>query len=56
MILSLQEKLGCSHDYILWSESWTNLQMKVSDAPRIGKEKKKMETEDDFREFFNIHE
>lgn len=59
MILSLQEKLGCSHEYILWKESWANLQMKIADAPRIAskkeKEKKPIETEEELIDFFNMN-
>jgi hypothetical protein len=56
MILSLQEKFGCSHEYILWKESWTNLQMKIADTPRIApKGKKAIETEGDLIEFFDKH-
>lgn len=54
-ILSLQEKIGCTHDYILWGESWLNIQMKISDSARVGKRKKHIETEDELREFLKIH-
>jgi hypothetical protein len=53
--MSLQEKLGCSHEYILWKESWANLQMKIADAPRIGKKKKAIESESDLIEFLDKH-
>jgi hypothetical protein len=58
MILSLQEKLGCSHEYILWEESWTNLQMKIADAPRIASksaESKPIETEGELIGFLDKH-
>jgi hypothetical protein len=56
MILSLQEKLGCSHEYILWKESWSNLQMKIADAPKIvRKNKKPIETESDLIDFLDKH-
>jgi hypothetical protein len=58
MILSLQEKFGCSHDYILWGESWTNLQMKIADAPRISTKKdevKPIETEEELEAFLKKH-
>jgi hypothetical protein len=54
----LQEKTGWSHDYILWEESWINIQMKLADAPRIStkKRKKAIETEEDLRNFLDIHD
>jgi len=39
LIFSIQKETGWSHDYILWGESWFNLQMKLNDLP--GKKKKK---------------
>jgi hypothetical protein len=54
--MSLQEKLGCSHEYILWKESWSNLQMKIADTPRIvRKSKKAIETESDLIDFLDKH-
>jgi hypothetical protein len=56
MIISLQEKIGCSHEYILWKESWSNLQMKIADSPRIARKgKKEIESESDLIEFFDKH-
>jgi len=56
MILSMQEKFGCSHEYVLWKESWANLQMKIADTPRIApKSKKAIETEGDLIEFLDKH-
>lgn len=56
MIIGLQEKLGCSHEYLLWGETWINFQMKIADSPRIGKKKKRIETEDELRDFLDIHD
>jgi hypothetical protein len=57
MILSLQERFGCTHEYILWRESWTNLQMKIADSVRsVPKEPKPIETEEELRDFLDIHE
>jgi hypothetical protein len=57
-IFLLQEKIGCSHDYLLWKESWLNLQMKISDSVRYGKKKtpkpKELVTEEDFKNFFDL--
>ncbi len=55
MIASLQERFGCTHNYLLWGESWTNLQMKISDMPRIAKREKKLETDSDIIDFFEKH-
>ena len=56
MIASLQERFGCTHRYLLWEESWTNLQMKISDMPRIvRKGEKTLDTDSDIIEFFEKH-
>lgn len=56
MIASLQERFGCTHRYLLWEESWTNLQMKISDMPRIvRKGEKTLDTDDDIIDFFEKH-
>jgi hypothetical protein len=54
--MSLQEKLGCTHDYLLWKESWLNLQMKIADLPRISRDDKKIaETAEEIVEFLDKH-
>jgi hypothetical protein len=30
----IQKETGWTDDYILWGISWTNLQLKLADAPR----------------------
>ena len=42
IIWSIQKETGWSHDYVMWGESWFNIQMKLADAPRLEKEKKKI--------------
>jgi len=53
LIYSLQKETGWTHDYILWGESWFNLQMKLADVPRTIKIKRKKEitTDEELEEF-----
>ena len=53
LIYSLQRETGWSHNYILWEESWFNLQMKLDDAPRLisSKRKKEIKTDEELEEF-----
>lgn len=55
IIWSIQKETGWTHDYILWGESWFNIQMKLADAPRMinGNRKKTIESEDELEEFLN---
>jgi hypothetical protein len=55
VIWSIQKETGWTHDYILWGESWFNIQMKLADAPRMinGNRKKTIESEDELEEFLN---
>lgn len=55
IIWSIQRETGWSQDYILWGESWLNLQMKLSDAPRMvsGDKAKEFEDDDELLEFLN---
>jgi len=55
MIWSIQEKTGWTHEYILWKESWFNLQIKMADAPRTvrGSKTKEVESSDELGEFLN---
>ena len=55
IIWSIQKETGWTHDYILWGESWFNIQMKLADAPRMinGNLKKTIESEDELEEFLN---
>jgi hypothetical protein len=55
IIWSIQKETGWSHDYVLWGESWFNLQMKLSDAPRLvkGDRAKRIENDEELEEFLN---
>ena len=55
IIWSIQKETGWTHEYILWGESWFNIQMKLADAPRMinGNRKKTIESEDELEEFLN---
>ena len=55
VIWSIQKETGWTHDYILWGESWFNIQMKLADAPRMinGNRKKTIKSEDELEEFLN---
>lgn len=55
IIWSIQKETGWTHEYILWGESWFNIQMKLADAPRMitGSRKKTIESEDELEEFLN---
>lgn len=55
IIWSIQKETGWTHRYILWGETWFNLQLKLGDAPRMisGNRKKKIENEDELEEFLN---
>ena len=57
-IWSIQEKTGWTHRYVLWEESWLNIQMKLMDAPRVvtAKRKKAIENDDDLIEFLKINQ
>ncbi len=51
----MQERFGYTHNYLMWRESWTNLQMKISDMPRVARKKEKLETDSDIIDFFEQH-
>jgi hypothetical protein len=55
IIWSIQKETGWTHDYIMWGESWFNLQLKLSDSPRMvkGDRVKKIEDADELEEFLN---
>ena len=55
IIWSIQKETGWTNRYILWEESWFNLQLKLSDAPRMIKsgKAKMIENEDELMEFLN---
>lgn len=35
IIWSIQKETGWTQQYVLWGESWMNIQMKIADAPRM---------------------
>ena len=47
IIWSIQKETGWSHDYIMWKESWFNIQMKLADATRIVDGSRSSEIKDD---------
>ena len=55
VIWSIQKETGWTHDYVLWGESWFNLQMKLNDAPRMkkGDLAKTIDSDDELEEFLN---
>lgn len=55
VIWSIQKETGWTHDYVLWGESWFNLQMKLNDAPRMvnGGKAKTIDSDDELEEFLN---
>ncbi|MFA5450595.1 MAG: hypothetical protein WC231_01165 [Dehalococcoidales bacterium] len=40
LIWSIQKETGWTHEYILWGESWLQLQLKLADAPGYVKDNK----------------
>lgn len=34
VIWSIQKETGWTHNYLLWGESWLNIQMKIADSPK----------------------
>lgn len=40
IIFSIQRETGWTHDYILWGESWFNLQLKMHDMTRSKRKNK----------------
>lgn len=55
IIWSIQKETGWSHNYLLWGESWFNIQMKLADAPRMksGGKAKRIEDEEELEEFLS---
>jgi hypothetical protein len=54
IIWSIQKETGWTHKYVLWGESWFNLQLKMNDAPRLVKhQKQKIESDDELIDFLN---
>ena len=53
IIWSIQKETGWSHDYVLWGESWFNLQMKLPDVPKRkkGSKTKMIDSEEELLEF-----
>jgi hypothetical protein len=53
------KETGWTRKYLLWGESWINIQMMLADAPSYKKVKTEqkgadLEDEDDFKEFLNL--
>ncbi len=46
IIWTIQKETGWTHSYILWGESWFNIQMKLADAPRVISNKRAREIKD----------
>ena len=55
IIWSIQKETGWTHDYILWGESWFNIQMKLADAPRMtsGSKARELKDDDELIKFIN---
>jgi len=53
VIWSIQKETGWTQKYILWNESWFNMQLKLPDAPRMGKNKtvKEIKSDEEMEEF-----
>ena len=52
IIWSIQKETGWTHKYILWGESWFNIQMKLADAPKmVNGHKKEIESDEELAEF-----
>lgn len=51
---SIIKETGWTRDYLLWGESWINIQAMTADAPyvRTGKKKQKDPTLEDLEAFF----
>jgi hypothetical protein len=54
IIWSIQKETGWTHQYVLWGETWFNLQMKLGDAPRMVRARKdKIEDDNELIDFLN---